>query len=78
MIVVSLRKWLAWAKFLVLFVALTVLLYKLFQLFSDWAEPADRYKPPTGSAVKAFREERAVPEAGAMLDRLLFFYRYGE
>jgi len=76
--VVSLRKWWVRTKFIAVFVILTVMLFELFRFFGGWFEPAGRYKEPTGKAVKVFRDEAGVTEPGTMLERLLFFYKYGE
>lgn len=75
---VSFRKWRARAKFIVLFVVLTILVYELFRFVGSWIEPAQRYREPIGKAVKAFRQVPFPDEPDTVLERLLFFYRYGE
>ncbi|PYI55016.1 DUF4227 family protein [Paenibacillus flagellatus] len=76
--IVSFRKWWIRAKFVAVFVILTVLLYELLRFVGGWIEPAQRYKEPTGKAVKAFRHGDAAREPETIAERLLFFYRYGE
>lgn len=75
--IVSLRKWAERIKFMLLFVVLTVIVYVLFQLFSSWMDSLQRHKEPSGRAVKAF-QQLPQKENGSMLERLMFFYRYGE
>lgn len=76
--IVSFRKWWVRAKFVAVFVILTVLLYELLHMIGGWIEPAQRYKEPSGKAVKVFRQEEAGLVQDTMLNKLLFFYRYGE
>ncbi|WP_127585938.1 DUF4227 family protein [Paenibacillus koleovorans] len=75
----SVRRWLIRAKFLFLFVVLTISVYWLFQWIAGWTEPTQRYREPHGRAVKAFEhEQQVISEKGTLADRLLFFYWYGE
>jgi hypothetical protein len=77
--IVSVRKWLMRAKFAMLFVVLTAVAFSLFRLISAWIEPAQRYKEPTGKAVKVFEQRQSrYDEAGSALERLKLFYWYGE
>jgi hypothetical protein len=76
--IVSLRRLFERVKFIVLFALFTYALYHLFGYVSAWVEP-DKYRPPEGRAVKAFRHEE-VPgfDQSKFKDRLRFFYWYGE
>lgn len=77
--VISLRKWLRSMKYIVLFVALAYLLYKMMGAFGGYLFSADKYRIPDGSAVKAFQTD-ASGGTGLeyMADRLKLFYWYGE
>lgn len=76
--IVSLRRWLERIKFLVIFALFTYVLYHLFGYVSAWVEP-DKYRVPEGRAVKAFSTNN-VPgyDNETFIDRLRFFYWYGE
>lgn len=58
-------------------------MYVLFslRLFTDWITPVDHYRIPEGHAVKVFGGQK-VNEGSehriAVLERLRFFYWYGE
>lgn len=78
MMIFSLRKMIQRAKFLVLFVVLTYILYHALSVLTAWLEPGHRYRQPAGAAVKAFRQESAELESGGIAERLKLFYWYGE
>jgi hypothetical protein len=66
-------------KFTIMFFVLTLAVYYLFQIVSGWVEPAERYKEPTGKAVKVFQNQNGYGEQSTSLaDRLFLFYWYGE
>jgi hypothetical protein len=66
-------------KFTIMFFVLTLAVYYLFQIVSGWVEPAERYKEPTGKAVKVFQNQNSYGEQSTSLaDRLFLFYWYGE
>ncbi|WP_055107709.1 DUF4227 family protein [Paenibacillus ihumii] len=77
--IISIRKWLRSVKFILLFIALAYLLYKVMSAFGGYLIPADKYRIPNGSAVKAFK---TGPGNGHgfeyMAERLKLFYWYGE
>lgn len=79
--VVSLRRLLEWAKFLILFVLLTLLLYQVIGFLAEYTEPTKRYRTPTGRAVKVFAPF-GVPEQTTLAqewkERLFLFYWIGE
>lgn len=76
--IVSVRRWIARLKFAVGLVILTMAVYYALSALTSWIEPTNRYKEPSGRAVKAFNPELSSIEGDGMLDRLLFFYRTGE
>lgn len=76
--IVSLRKWIERVKFMLLFVVLTFVLYQLLAVLSTWMEPVHKYKQPTGSAVKVFKQDSGTMDAEGMAERLKLFYWYGE
>jgi len=77
--VISLRKCLAFIRSVIVFIALTYLVYHFLGIFGDWITPVDQYRIPKGYAVKAFQ---AVDGQGnmdtSMGERLRFYYWYGE
>jgi len=75
--IVHLRKGLVRLKFIVLFIILTYLLYSLLKLVSAWLEPTNRYREPSGNAIKVFEQESGMDMAD-MGERLKLFYWYGE
>ncbi|WJH34262.1 DUF4227 family protein [Paenibacillus aurantius] len=76
--IVSVRKIAQRFKLILLFVALTVCLYQLLALAQPWIKPVDRYREPTGRAVKVFRDEAVREEQLTMGERLKRFYWYGQ
>lgn len=76
--IVRLNKWVDRAKFLLIFIVLTFVLYQLLSVLSVWMEPVQRYKQPSGGAVKVFQPEAGTMDARSMPDRLRLFYWYGE
>lgn len=79
--VISLRKGLRWVRLVILFGALACMFFYSFRLFTDWITPVDHYRIPEGHAVKVFGGQ-ASPEGAeqqmTLLERLRFFYWYGE
>ncbi|GAK39942.1 DUF4227 family protein [Paenibacillus urinalis] len=79
--VFSLRRMFRLVRFLIVFAALVYMFYNVFNLFSEWITPVDHYKIPEGNALKVFHHEEGtglVMEKTSMLERLRFFYWYGE
>ncbi|MBD0380669.1 DUF4227 family protein [Paenibacillus sedimenti] len=77
----SYRKWLTRLRFIVLFMALTILLYQVMVVLTGWIQPTNKYKTPAGKSVKVFQQHQhaLVQDTGAsMSDRLRLFYWYGE
>lgn len=76
--IISFKKWADWAKFVVLFVLLTYLVSILFHEITEWIEPTERYKEPSGRAIKVMQQQNLNVEPSSMKERLRFFYWYGE
>lgn len=77
--VVSYRKLLDRLKFLMLFMALTVMLYHVLMWVNGWLEPRDKYREPHSQAEKVFQHvSLPTAEHGTVSDRLRLFYWYGE
>ncbi|WP_166239225.1 YqzK family protein [Paenibacillus turpanensis] len=77
--IISVSKWLERAKFLVLFLLFTILLYHAMDVISTWIEPKVRYEEPDGAAVKVFGYNGNENGGdSSMVDRLKLFYWYGE
>lgn len=79
--VFSLRKWLRMVRLFIIFAALVYMFYNVINLFSNWITPVDHYKIPEGNALKVFHPEEGIQLAAEktnLMDRLRFFYWYGE
>ncbi|WP_025723041.1 YqzK family protein [Paenibacillus polymyxa] len=79
--VLSLRRGLKWLRLVILFGVLACMFFYSLRLFTDWITPVDHYRIPEGHAVKVFGGQK-INEGSehriAMLERLRFFYWYGE
>ncbi|MEB3102752.1 DUF4227 family protein [Ferviditalea candida] len=73
----SLQKWLKRAKFILLFLVMTVMLHHFSVWISAWMDPVYRYKTPSNRAVKAFKDGSGW-DGSSLADRLIFYYWYGE
>lgn len=78
MMIIRFRKWWVRTKYIAVFVILTVVLYELFRIVGGWIEPAGRYKEPMGKALKVFSQDESAMEPKTAIERLMFFYKYGE
>lgn len=76
--IVSMRKWVERAKFMVLFVVLTIVLYQVLAVLNTWLQPVHKYRQPEGRAVKVFRQDTSTMDAPSISERLKLFYWYGE
>ncbi|CAM2805852.1 DUF4227 domain-containing protein [Paenibacillus sediminis] len=77
--IISVRKWLRYIRYFIVFAALTVLMYKLYVLFGDWVFPVDRYRVPDGSAVRVFDTIDFQKDMdSSLLQRLRLYYWFGE
>ncbi|UJF31204.1 DUF4227 family protein [Paenibacillus hexagrammi] len=45
--IVSYRKMMARLRFMLIFMALSIVLYQIMTMVTGWIEPAEKYKPPT-------------------------------
>ncbi|EGK14212.1 hypothetical protein HMPREF9374_0360 [Desmospora sp. 8437] len=81
MMIIPLRRLAAWAKFLILFVILTLILYQVIAILSQWMLPTHRYGEPKGRAVKVMAPLEEPGRRGDLADikdRLRMFYWLGE
>lgn len=76
--VLSLRKWRERAKFIMLFLVFTFLIYHLLHSVSSWLAPQTRFGEPSGRAVKAYAADKTLDGGVSFSERLRFFYWYGE
>ncbi len=80
--VISIRKIKHWAKFFLLFILFTLLLYQVFLVLAPFFKPEFLYKEPAGGAVKVIAQETTDVESETvfekMKERLLIFYWMGE
>ncbi|GFZ99333.1 hypothetical protein GCM10008018_51970 [Paenibacillus marchantiophytorum] len=76
----SYRKLLVRLRYMLLFMALTVILYQVMFVLSGWIQPVNKYRTPTGKSVKVFDQQEHVllSDKGSMSQRLRLFYWYGE
>ncbi|MHA0855521.1 DUF4227 family protein [Paenibacillus sp. CMAA1364] len=77
--VISLRKGLNYIRFVLVFLAFSYLLFRLFSMFGYQFNPVDQYRVPQGYAVKVFQLDDLENEVHfTMAERLRIFYWYGE
>jgi hypothetical protein len=67
-------------RLFVIFLITTFIFFSIISFFSDVIKPSDPYRKPEGRAIKVMKtEERFYSLQGNhFLDRLKFFYWYGE
>lgn len=78
MIVFSFRQWLNRVLFIVLFVILLIIAVGGYRWLLGVVSPIHPHKEPRGAAVKVFVTDPASPDGNKTLDRLRWFYWYGE
>lgn len=76
--IIPVRKWLERAKFILLFLVCTFVLYRMLHFASGWMMPHHRFGKPSGQAVKVSAEENAAQSPSTFGERLRIFYWYGE
>ncbi|OYD09782.1 DUF4227 family protein [Paludifilum halophilum] len=79
--IISLRRLAGWAKFLTLFLILTLILYHLTALISQWIHSAPPYSEPKGRAIKVFAPLESAGASSETLEigeRVKLFYWLGE
>ncbi|WNR42519.1 DUF4227 family protein [Paenibacillus roseipurpureus] len=75
----SYRKIIVRLQYMFIFMALTVILYQVMMVVTGWIQPVNKYKTPTGHALKVFGQGEHVSfESSNMGERLRLFYWYGE
>lgn len=75
----SLRRSWRLLRVVVLFLVLVYLLYCVFVRLFAWLTPIQQYKIPTGNAVKVTGSSIVEEQVeDSFLERLRFFYWYGE
>lgn len=76
--VISLRKWLRWSKFVLLFVLGTLLLYQLISWLKPWFQPDLLRQGPGDGAVKVFSTMNQITKkedfSTQLKNRLLLYY----
>jgi len=72
------RKWLNRAKFILMFVIFTFMLYHLMAVVTEWVKPLDKYREPAGKSLKVFQHSGGIQESESIFERLRLFYWYGE
>jgi len=78
MIVFSFRKWLNQVLFVCLFVILLIVAAGGYRWLIDVISPVHPHKQPRGAAVKVFVTDPTSLEGNKVLDRLRWFYWYGQ
>jgi hypothetical protein len=76
-LVFSVRRAVRLLKLGLVFVVLTWLLYRLLAFGGVWFAQENKYREPSGKAVKVFQREAKVEEQWTVADRLKRFYRFG-
>ncbi|MNR57233.1 hypothetical protein D3C85_1779640 [compost metagenome] len=75
----SYRKLIVRLQYILVFVALTVVLYQVMMAVSGWIQPVNKYKQPTGKSVKVFGQSEHISfDSNSISERLRLFYWYGE
>lgn len=64
--------------YMILFIALSYLLYYSMNWIGEWISPMEKYGIPDGSAVKAFDDAARHDDGLDTGQRLMFYYWYGE
>ncbi|QAY68402.1 DUF4227 family protein [Paenibacillus protaetiae] len=76
--IVSVRRWLARILFLIAFAILFLVATGGYRLLIDAISPVHPYQEPRGHAAKVFRSDPEIPGDNNPLDRLRWFFWYGE
>ncbi|WP_410514732.1 DUF4227 family protein [Paenibacillus sp. BR2-3] len=63
---------------MIMFVALSYLLYYVMSILQGWINPINNYGIPEGSAVRAFHNDHRSSDEMNPEERLRFYYWYGE
>ena len=68
-------------KLIFIFVVTTFIFYSVISFFSDVIKPSNPYRKPEGRAIKVVNMYESLydsPSQSAWVDRLKFYYWYGE
>jgi len=76
--IISIPKVLRRLYFLIMFVALSYVLYCVMGLLQNWISPMNDHGIPEGSAIKAFHEDSMGKDTLSTGQRLHLYYWYGE
>lgn len=76
--IVSVPKTVRRLYFMIMLVALSYVLYSAMSWFGEWISPTQDYGVPEGSAVRAFQDTHRGDDGMNTVQRLRFFYWYGE
>lgn len=76
--IVSVPKTVRKLYFMIMFVALSYLLYYAMNWLGEWISPIENYGIPEGSAVRAFDHADLGDDGLDTRQRLRFYYWYGE
>jgi hypothetical protein len=76
--IVSLPKAVRKLYFMIMFVALSYLLYYAMSWLGEWISPIQNYGIPEGTAVKAFDDAARYDDGLDTGQRLRFYYWFGE
>lgn len=76
--IISLKKWRERIRFIIVFATLAYVLFHIFQYIYNWIEPWDKGGEPSGHAVKVFEQLNQGSGEMTFMDRVMFFFWYGE
>lgn len=77
--IISLKRWIHRAKFIIIFMVCTYLVFEILTTVTAWISPVDKYREPHGKAVKVFNPNaEMLIQSDAFADRLLLFFWLGE
>jgi hypothetical protein len=81
-LIISIRRFIEWSKFILLFILFTLLLYQLIAFISPYFRSNVLYREPIGGAVKVFLQQEPeyhkLTSWENMKNRLFIFYELGE
>ncbi len=76
--VFSIRTWVSRFFFMLIFLGVLLFVSVGYRWLVEVISPVHPYQKPKGDAVKVFINDPASPESGNSMDRLRWFYWYGE
>jgi hypothetical protein len=75
-LIIVYRKWAERLRYLLLFILLSMFLYHMMAWVAPLIEPSQKYREPSGRAVKVF-QSKVLGNEGTFTERLRFFYWFG-